>query len=280
MDKRIQHTISREMDSSLASQTGQQQPLGEVFPDLAPGLVMSTFRASQLWGGMAWRRAFPGQADQAAPARRMVGQLLADSGRTDDARWVAAELVSNALRHTRSGQARGFFVVEVLRGAAVARVVVYDLGGGSVPDFSRTSDSASDTAEHGRGLLGVAELAIRVGVAGDAVTGHAVWADLALISESACAARRADEVRQSSAINAFDRAGQALDPLLAAPSYLSIHAEVCRDCASVGERAVGEAPRHRSVGLPHVLMASKNRPGWAGGEVVGLDPRSDLWEAS
>lgn len=57
------------------------QPLGEEFPDLAPGLVMSTFRSPQVWGGMAWRRAFPGREDQSAPARRMVGWLLADTGR-------------------------------------------------------------------------------------------------------------------------------------------------------------------------------------------------------
>ncbi|GAA2856217.1 ATP-binding protein [Nonomuraea rubra] len=168
------------------------QPLGEEFPDLAPGLVMSTFRSPQVWGGMAWRRAFPGREDQSAPARRMVGWLLADTGREGDAQWVTAELVSNSLRHSRSGQARGFFVVEVLRGADVARIVVYDLGGSSVPDFSRTPDSIPGLAEHGRGLAGVAKLASRYGAAGDPSTGHAVWADLALPEQAAQAATADD----------------------------------------------------------------------------------------
>ncbi|MEV0621725.1 ATP-binding protein [Nonomuraea sp. NPDC050404] len=183
MDHHTQHTLSSESSRLLAPRTYRQSPVGEEFPDLAPGLVMSTFRTRQVWGGMAWRQAFPGRADKSAPARRMVGQVLADTGRRQDAEWVAAELIANAVRHTRSGQERGFFVVEVLRGADVARIVVYDLGGGSVPDFSRTPGSSPGLAEHGRGLAGVAELAVRVGVAGDAVTGHAAWAELALSGE-------------------------------------------------------------------------------------------------
>lgn len=182
MDTRTQYTTSPDSSRSFFPRTGQ--PPVEEFPDLAPGLVMST-RSPRVWSGTAWRRAFPGRGDQSAVARRMVGQLLTDSGRVDDARWVTAELVSNALRHSRSGRERGFFVVEVLLGADVARIVVYDLGGGSSPDFSRTSGSVPEVAEHGRGLAGVAELAVRVGVAGDAVTGHAVWAELALAEEAA-----------------------------------------------------------------------------------------------
>ncbi|MFI6816112.1 ATP-binding protein [Nonomuraea sp. NPDC050328] len=174
-------------------------PPAEQFPDLAPGLVMSTFRTRRVWEGMAWRRAFPGRGDQSALARRMVGQLLADTERADDARWVTAELVSNALRHTRSGQGRGFFVVEVLLGIETARIVVYDLGGGPVPDFSRSPDGVPETAEDGRGLAGVAALAVRVGAAGDAVTGHAVWADLALTVNPVGASVRPQEVRPCTA---------------------------------------------------------------------------------
>ncbi|MEV4471224.1 ATP-binding protein [Nonomuraea sp. NPDC049504] len=186
MDNRTQH-LSDEPSQLLAPRT-HGQPGGEEFPDLAPGLVMSTFRSRPVWGGMAWRQAFPGRDDQSAPARRMVGRLLEDTGRRQDAEWVTAELVANALQHSLSGhscsgQARGFFVVEVLRGVGVARIVVYDLGGGSVPDFSRTPGSVLGLAEHGRGLTGVAELAVRFGVAGDASTGHAVWVELALPEE-------------------------------------------------------------------------------------------------
>ncbi|MEV0623546.1 ATP-binding protein [Nonomuraea sp. NPDC050404] len=190
MDNRTQH-FSGEPSRLLMPRT-HGQPRGEEFPDLAPGLVMSTFRSRPVWGGMAWRQAFPGRDDQSAPARRMVGRLLADTGRRHDAEWVTAELIANALQHSCSGQARGFFVVEVLRGAGVARIVVYDLGGGSVPDFSRTPGSVLDLAEHGRGLAGVAALAVRFGVAGDANTGHAVWVELALPEEVIAAASAAE----------------------------------------------------------------------------------------
>ncbi|MFF0861403.1 ATP-binding protein [Nonomuraea sp. NPDC003560] len=181
MDKLTQYAISGEAVDALTLRGCQQPSSVAEFPDLAPGLVMSTFRSARVWGGMAWRRAFAGRADQSAAARRMVGQLLADTGRADDARWVTAELVSNALRHSFSGRERGFFLVEVLRGAESVRIVVYDLGGGSVPDFSQTPGSVPELAEDGRGLAAVAELADRTGVAGNAATGHAVWAELSLM---------------------------------------------------------------------------------------------------
>ncbi|MFE0156844.1 ATP-binding protein [Nonomuraea sp. NPDC059007] len=186
MNTRTHHTSLAALSSPLtwpAFLRHRQAPLVEEFPDLAPGLMMSTLRAARLWGGMAWRRAFPGRGDQSALARRMVGQLLADTARVEDAVWVTAELVSNALRHTCSGRERGFFVVEVLRGAASVRIVVYDLGGGPVPDFSRIPGRLPE-AEEGRGLAGVAKLAARTGAAGDEVTGHAVWAELALAGQA------------------------------------------------------------------------------------------------
>ncbi|WP_157254896.1 ATP-binding protein [Nonomuraea typhae] len=186
MDTHTQHTSLAELSSPLHSPAfllHRQEPVGEEFPDLAPGLMMSTLRAARLWGGMAWRRAFPGRGDQSALARGMVGQLLADTARVEDAVWVTAELVSNALQHSCSGRERGFFVVEVLRGAASVRIVVYDLGGGPAPDFSRTLGTLPE-AEEGRGLAGVAKLAARTGAAGDEVTGRAVWAELALAEQA------------------------------------------------------------------------------------------------
>jgi anti-sigma regulatory factor (Ser/Thr protein kinase) len=200
MDTRSQHRSLAELGNLISSPAfplRRRELLVEEFPDLAPGLVMSTFRSARLWGGMVWRRAFPGRGDQSALARRMVGQLLADTGRADDGVWVTAELVSNALRHTCSGGERGFFVVEVLLGAEAVRIVVYDLGGGAVPDFSRTPGMLGEVAEAGRGLAGVATLAVRTGVVGNEVTGHAVWAELALaggaaggVSDSATAVGR------------------------------------------------------------------------------------------
>ncbi|MEV0615679.1 hypothetical protein AB0I81_20355 [Nonomuraea sp. NPDC050404] len=190
MDERMPHFSGE--PSRLPASWMSGQPVGEEFPDLAPGVVMSSFGSRPVWGGMAWRRAFVGRGDQSAAARRMVGRVLADTGRKDDAEWVMAELISNVLRHSLSGRAGGFFVVEVLRGAQVARLVVYDLGGGSVPDFSQTPGSLSALAEQGRGLAGVAALALRFGVAGDVSSGHAVWVDLAFPGEVALAGTASD----------------------------------------------------------------------------------------
>ncbi|MGW0805573.1 ATP-binding protein [Nonomuraea sp. NPDC002799] len=270
MDHRTHH-ISGE-PSRLLSPRAYPESLVEEFPDLAPGLVISTFRSRPLWGGMAWRRAFPGRADQSAPARRMVGRLLADTGRMEDARWVAAELVSNALRHSRSGQARGFFVVEVLRGADVVRIVVYDLGGGLVPDFSRTPGSSPELAEHGRGLAGVAELAVRVGAAGDAVTGHAVWAELALTGTTARVARRADGAPVVSEVEAFDLGAQV--PELGYRPELASAALTAREtlrpvaCQNLAPMMREETACDVPGSIPDALMASVSRPGSDGGEVV------------
>ncbi|NRQ33953.1 ATP-binding protein [Nonomuraea sp. NN258] len=155
----------------------------EGFPELQPGPVLAAARRGQGWEGM-WRRAFIGRADQAAPARRLVRLLLDDTGCAEDAEWVAAELISNALLHSRSGEAGGLFVVEVARTAERVRLSVYDLGGGVVPDFGRAIEAARERPgqrEGGYGLLGVAELAARVGVSGDRINGHAVWAEFHLV---------------------------------------------------------------------------------------------------
>ncbi|MEV4362692.1 ATP-binding protein [Nonomuraea sp. NPDC049625] len=276
MDDRTQHTVSGEQSQLIASPM-YQQPRGEEFPDLAPGLVMSTYRSRQVWSGMAWRRAFAGRGDQSAAARRMVGQLLADTGRVEDAKWVTAELVSNALNHTRSGQARGFFVVEVLRGVAVARIVVYDLGGGQAPDFTRTRGSVPEVAEHGRGLAGVVELAVRVGAAGDAVTGHAVWAELALTGEP------------GQPVSAGEAAWVGLAGAVSSGSHELVSGStrviaMRAGCAAAGigsasmgcEVSAGDMPDNLSDGL----MVAVSRRGSVGGvEVVGLDPSVGLREA-
>ncbi|GAA3616053.1 hypothetical protein GCM10022419_121690 [Nonomuraea rosea] len=265
MDRRTQHTLSSESSRLFGPRT-HRQPRGEEFPDLAPGLVMSTFHSRPVWGGMAWRQAFPGRADQSAPARRLVGRLLADTGQGEDAEWVTAELVANALRHSRSGQERGFFVVEVLRGADVARIVVYDLGGGSVPDFSRTPGSVPVLAEHGRGLAGVAELAVRVGVAGDAVTGHAAWAELALSGETVAAVGACDAAGVVGRGQGPDRSPEPM-PMFSG----EIATGAGRVDAGVGVSPVG-CEGHSGVlgaGLVAGVPVSTSRPGSHDGEGAG-----------
>ncbi|GGL42456.1 ATP-binding protein [Planomonospora parontospora] len=148
------------------------------FTEPRPGLITR----SRLWRGfgpLLWRRRFPGRGDQAASARRLVRLLLDDTPRAEDAEWITAEFVSNALLHTRSGQPDGSFVVEVQRGSRSARITVHDLGGEGVPAFNAVP-RGPEVGEHGHGLRGVAELADKTGVSGDPVVGHAVWARLTL----------------------------------------------------------------------------------------------------
>ncbi|MDF5758787.1 ATP-binding protein [Spongiactinospora sp. TRM90649] len=130
---------------------------------------------------MVWRRVFAGRGDQVAPARHLVRTLLGDTNRGDDAEWVAAELISNALLYSRSGRPRGFFVVEVRRDSRIARIAVRDLGGGGVPRLTPSWQVlGGELDEHGYGLRGVGELAAAVGVDGDPNAGHEVWAELGL----------------------------------------------------------------------------------------------------
>src|SRR5690606_25630567 len=105
------------------------------FAEPRPDVIWTAVRSRRGVGPMVWRRVFPGRGDQAALARKMVRVLLEDTPRADDAEWIAAELVSNALLHTRSGAPGGHFLVEVARGLHAARVMVYDLGGSGIPVF-------------------------------------------------------------------------------------------------------------------------------------------------
>lgn len=199
-------------------------------PDPQPALVMEEVRAGCAEDGLVWRQTFAGRGDQAAPARHLVRLLLQDTVRAEDAEWVAAELTSNALQHTRSGARGGFFVVEVARTALAARVAVYDLGGGAVPDFNQAIAAERrvkpDQRENGRGLPGVARLADLVGVAGDPVCGHAVWAELRLAPDDAESHQRvgrrssgrgqaSGEHRQGVVMAASGRGADGLDPSMA-----------------------------------------------------------------
>jgi hypothetical protein len=127
---------------------------------------------------MTWRKAYPGRTDQAAPARKFTALLLAGTGHGENAEWIAAEFISNALLHTKSGGPGGWFGVEVMLGE-FALIAVYDLGGGGVP-HALPGQAGGGLEEHGRGLLGASRLAARMGFCGNPSDGHTVWAQLAL----------------------------------------------------------------------------------------------------
>ncbi|MEU8799802.1 ATP-binding protein [Spirillospora sp. NPDC048819] len=102
-----------------------------------------------------WRRAFPGELDQARAARRFTAVLLAGRPELDEVLLAVDELVVNALRHTKSGQPGGTFTVEIAHWDGAVTVAVTDEGAPSEPAVS----DAADDAESGRGLRTVSLLA-------------------------------------------------------------------------------------------------------------------------
>jgi serine/threonine-protein kinase RsbW len=116
---------------------------------------------------------FPGLPAIVPSARRFVRGILADSPRAADMELITAELASNAIRHTPSGQDGGEFTLTVRTEPGWARVEVSDAGTG---EWSTPRDG-SDDDEYGRGLAIVAALADKLGhdIRAD---GQAVWAEV------------------------------------------------------------------------------------------------------
>ncbi|HEY0717329.1 MAG TPA: ATP-binding protein, partial [Streptosporangiaceae bacterium] len=109
-----------------------------------------------------WQRLFRGQEGELRQVREWLTGLLPDGPARDDLISVAAELATNAIQHTASGNG-GWFSVEVAFLPPVVRVAVTDEGASSAPRL--TEDPFS---EHGRGLLIVNALSAASGVCGTA----------------------------------------------------------------------------------------------------------------
>ncbi len=101
----------------------------------------------------------PGLPAIVPSARRFVRGILAGSPRADDMELITAELVSNAIRHTPSGQDGGEFTLTVRTEPGWAQVEVSDAGTGQ---WSGPRDAADDD-EYGRGLAIIAALADKLG---------------------------------------------------------------------------------------------------------------------
>jgi len=123
-----------------------------------------------------WHRAFPGLPWQVAEARHFVGSLLGDENAAlvGDAVIVVGELAANAVRHTRSGWYRGWFIVIVHFEDDLIRIEVVDQGGNGKPLQRKVTGL---TEEGGRGLLLVTACAKDWGVKGGP-DGRRVWAEL------------------------------------------------------------------------------------------------------
>ncbi|WP_217369070.1 ATP-binding protein [Nonomuraea antri] len=129
---------------------------------------------------MAWRGVFAGEHDQIGEARRMVEALFAGTGREDDAGLIVSELSTNAILHTRSGSAGGWFGVEVrLPEDGPAYLGVSDLGGAGRPLLERQR-AEGQLAVGGFGLMIVRDLAVKLSQVGSPAIGHTVWVHLDL----------------------------------------------------------------------------------------------------
>ncbi|MFJ5210707.1 ATP-binding protein [Streptomyces nigra] len=122
-----------------------------------------------------WCRAFPGVADEVAHARHFVAALLDGYDPVDDAVLIVSELATNAVRHSLSGAAGGWFLVIVCFGDDRVRIEVVDQGSEHVPHLC----DVTGQEESGRGLLLIAACAKDWGVK-NWPDGRTVWAELAM----------------------------------------------------------------------------------------------------
>jgi anti-sigma regulatory factor (Ser/Thr protein kinase) len=120
-----------------------------------------------------WRISVPGVPAIVAVARRLVRAALQDSPRRDDIELVTSELMTNAIRHTPSGEAGSLVSLRIRAREGWARVEVADLGSATwgLPRPATAED------ECGRGLGIIQMLADRSGHEPDA-SGQVSWAEV------------------------------------------------------------------------------------------------------
>jgi serine/threonine-protein kinase RsbW len=88
--------------------------------------------------------------------------------------------MSNAIRHTPSGEAEGTFTIAAQLGSGWLRIAVTDLGGAAWDSRASLADDAmaASFAEGGRGLRLVAALADACGHETSGAGSHTCWAVL------------------------------------------------------------------------------------------------------
>jgi serine/threonine-protein kinase RsbW len=120
-----------------------------------------------------WRISVPGVPALVAVARQLVRAALDGSPRRYDIELVTSELMTNAIRHTPSGEAGSLVTLRIRARAGWARVEVTDHG-----DASWTEPApAGEQDECGRGLRIVQMLADRAGHE-PAPGGQVSWAEI------------------------------------------------------------------------------------------------------
>jgi len=123
-----------------------------------------------------WCRSFPGTSRQVGVVRRLIATYLDNRPEAETAQFIASELVTNALRHTRSGQADGTFRLTLDACDNLLAIAVTDQGG--PPDPPRVCHVTPEDTR-GRGLYLVEDMSTLWGVYGDQHS-RTVWALLHL----------------------------------------------------------------------------------------------------
>ncbi|MEH0445361.1 ATP-binding protein [Streptomyces sp. B21-102] len=125
----------------------------------------------------SWCRMFPGLTWQVAQARHFVAALLEDETAelVDDAVLVVGELAANAVKHTRSGWYRGWFLVLVHFADDLVRIEVVDQGGDEEPMVRSVTRHVE---EDGRGLMLIAACAKNWGVKDRPSGARCIWVEL------------------------------------------------------------------------------------------------------
>ena len=126
---------------------------------------------------MWWTRRFQGGPDQVLEVRHWLEELLPDCAARADVLLLASELCTNAIVHSRSGEAGGQFSVDVDWAPTLTRVVIGDQGSAKAPAVAPRSGDMAQLGESGRGLLLVDDVADDWGTA-SCPNRRWVWADV------------------------------------------------------------------------------------------------------
>ncbi|WP_433357158.1 ATP-binding protein [Microtetraspora malaysiensis] len=126
-------------------------------------------RQSSRESATRWHRTFSGHRNQVREARCFVRAHLPNH---PDAELIVSELATNAVEHTRTGDAGGTFTATIKQQPdGTIYMEIEDQGGPTV--FGEPTPNR----EGGRGLHLVSALTLAWGVKGDA-TGRTVWVEL------------------------------------------------------------------------------------------------------
>jgi serine/threonine-protein kinase RsbW len=139
---------------------------------------LATMAGAAVLGSLA----IAGRPEHVREARTFAARVLADLGPvTETAVLLTSELVTNAVRHSRSRSAGGMVTLVILQDPAGVRIEVTDDGSDTGAPVVKADTFASD----GHGLLLVQSLAEQWGYLRSGAAGTTVWFRLACPGEPA-----------------------------------------------------------------------------------------------